>query len=74
MAETLTLLNHRRTRTRRICLNQYKCHRGKLHRHGSAVGFAELGHKMNLLEFPKAKLNAMGKDEMPIMEPSLEEL
>jgi hypothetical protein len=29
---------------------------------------------MNLLEFPKAKLNAMGKDEMPIMEPSLEEL
>jgi UDPglucose 6-dehydrogenase len=40
----------------------------------SAVGFAELGHKVSLLEIAPAKLNALEKDEMPIMEPHLNEL
>ena len=40
----------------------------------SAVGFAELGHKVNLLEIATAKLNALEHDEMPIMEPGLNEL
>jgi UDPglucose 6-dehydrogenase len=40
----------------------------------SAVGFAELGHKVNLLEIATAKLNALEHDEMPIMEPGLAEL
>jgi UDPglucose 6-dehydrogenase len=40
----------------------------------SAVGFAELGHKVNLLEIASARLNALERDEMPIMEPGLAEL
>jgi len=40
----------------------------------SAVSFAELGHKVNLLEIATAKLNALEHDEMPIMEPGLNEL
>jgi UDPglucose 6-dehydrogenase len=40
----------------------------------SAVGFAELGYKVNLLEISKGRLNALEHNEMPIMEPGLAEL
>jgi UDPglucose 6-dehydrogenase len=40
----------------------------------TAVGFAELGHKINLLEIVPAKLSALERNEMPISEPGLAEL
>lgn len=40
----------------------------------TAVGFAELGHRVNLLEIASAKLSALERDELPISEPGLPEL
>ncbi|OGO23741.1 MAG: hypothetical protein A2144_05190 [Chloroflexi bacterium RBG_16_50_9] len=40
----------------------------------TAAGFAELGHKVKVLEIAPSKLNAMERNVLPINEPGLEEL
>lgn len=40
----------------------------------TATGFAELGHKVNLLEIDPAKLSTLERDVLPISEPRLPEI